>query len=832
MPPKGGTNVNVVCRVRPLNAKELEIADKIKEQQDTKLKTICVDFNPEDKTLITVYTPKEKGDKQDKELYDKHDFRMDYVFECEADQSTVYDIAAKPIINGILDGFNGTVLTYGQTSSGKTFTMQGNIDDLDLRGIIPRMVDTIFDAIRQSTEKMEFTVKSSMLEIYNEKIRDLLDPSKDNLGVHEDRQKGIYVDGLTETSMGTELDVYELMKQGNASRAIAETKMNAQSSRSHSIFILTLIMNDTESLSCKTGKLYLVDLAGSEMISKTGASGQTLEEAKNINKSLTMLGRVITALTDGKSTHVPYRDSKLTRILQESLGGNAKTCLIITASPSMYNAAETLSTCRFGIRAKSIKNNAKVNKQVTLAELKLVISKLEKELVLKKTKIQQLESFLISKGLIFETADEINIIKKVSSLDMSDHNSLRSRDQIPVDTEMERAMHNDNIDHKICSELQNGDKEGSLPAIKSQDELLVRRNLRLSLDKNNEPIELLKDKSSRRERLNSIDVLKLYKQISEQNDIVPKTLLEQQKTEQENDIDTLLERLRQERNRSKAKEEKIRMMKEELILKNEEIELAKTEIAEIEKQFKAKESALEALKKELEEKIEMEIIPKSGSESVDEIKVKEEFLKQLLADQEIDTEIRERITRRGNNLLHKNLEGESLDAQTSISQKEKVHEERELKEENEKLRKKVKFLQTKLLRDQDFSMRQIETKNVEILKRKIKILEKTMEQLSKQYYDRLNKITYLKFDREMKGKELRRKTRKLDEKEKQIARLREDLRHNKAVTDQLKRVIWENMSNAEEILSQPMFTNVRSFYMYPMNVVKVLHGGSLFLKVR
>jgi kinesin family protein 5 len=685
------------------------------------------------------------------------------------------------------------------------------------------MVDTIFDAIRQSAEKMEFTVKSSMLEIYNEKIRDLLDPSKDNLGVHEDKQRGIYVDGLTETSMGTELDVYELMKEGNANRAIAETKMNAQSSRSHSIFILTLTMNDTENLACKTGKLYLVDLAGSEMISKTGASGQTLEEAKNINKSLTMLGRVITALTDGKSQHIPYRDSKLTRILQESLGGNAKTCLIVTASPSMYNAVETLSTCRFGIRAKSIKNNAKVNKQVTLAELKVAITKLEKELVLKNTRIQQLESFLISKGLIFEAV----------TLNINDHN-LESQDQHPVDNEMERVMQSDDMEPKLHTELQNGGKEDSMAVVKGQDRLSVCRNLRVSLDEGSKATELLRDKNPGREleRKDSIDMLNLYKQISEQNDIVPKSLVEQQKAEQENDIDTLLERLRQERNRTKAKEEKIRMMKEELMLKNDQVELAKSELNEIEKQFKAKEYALEVLKKELEEKVDLEVTPKSGSESVDWIKVKEEFLKQLLADQEIDAEMKEKIARKGNNLLHKSVEGEPLDVLASIPQKEETHEERKLKEENGKLRKKVKFLQTKLLCEKEFSMKKVEAKNAEIMKRKIKILEKTMEQLSKQYYDHLNKITYLKFDREMKEKELRRKTRKLDEKDKQIAKLREDLRHNKAVTDQLKRVIWENMPNAEEILSQPMFTNVRAFCMHPTNVVKVLQGGNLLLKVR
>ena len=146
------------------------------------------------------------------------------------------------------------------------------------------------------------------------------------------------------------------MKIGNSNRSIASTLMNDESSRSHSIFILTVTQNNMEDLSCKVGKLYLVDLAGSEKIAKTGAQGTTLDEAKKINQSLTTLGKVITALTDKKSSHVPYRESKLTRILQESLGGNSRTCLIITCSPHPFNEQETLSTLRFGQRARNIKN--------------------------------------------------------------------------------------------------------------------------------------------------------------------------------------------------------------------------------------------------------------------------------------------------------------------------------------------------------------------------------------------------------------------------------------------------------------------------------------------
>ena len=253
-------------------------------------------------------------------------------------QVDVYDTAAKPIIDSVLEGFNGTIFAYGQTSSGKTHTMQGpSIDDIETQGIIPRMVRTVFNRIETASEAIEFTVKVSMIEIYMERIKDLIDPTKDNLRIHEEKSKGVYIGDLCEKYVVDDQEVYDLMKLGNSNRSVAHTMMNAESSRSHSIFILTVTQNNTEDLSCKTGRLYLVDLAGSEKIQKTGAFGQTLEEAKMINKSLTTLGKVIMALTDKRQTHVPYRESKLTRILSESLGGNSKTCLIVTCSPHAFN---------------------------------------------------------------------------------------------------------------------------------------------------------------------------------------------------------------------------------------------------------------------------------------------------------------------------------------------------------------------------------------------------------------------------------------------------------------------------------------------------------------
>ncbi|CAG8580598.1 17472_t:CDS:10, partial [Racocetra fulgida] len=278
----------------------------------------------------------------------------------------------------VISGYNGTVFAYGQTGSGKTHTMMGNMDDDEFKGLIPRIVEQIFHSIIVSPPTIEYTVKVSYMEIYMERIRDLLNPQNDNLPVHEEKNRGVYVKGLLEVYVSSVQEVYEVMKRGGSARIFAYKNMNAESSRSHSIFVITINQKNLSDGSVKSGKLSLVDLAGSEKVGKTGASGQTLEEAKKINKSLSALGMVINALTDGKSAHIPYRDSKLTRILQESLGGNSRTTLMINSSPSSFNESETLSTLRF---AKTIKNKAKVNAELSPAELKALLKKAKSEAV-------------------------------------------------------------------------------------------------------------------------------------------------------------------------------------------------------------------------------------------------------------------------------------------------------------------------------------------------------------------------------------------------------------------------------------------------------------------
>jgi kinesin family protein 5 len=303
-------------------------------------------------------------------------FTFDRVFPTNTPQQDVFDYSIRSTVDDVLAGYNGTVFAYGQTGSGKTYTMMGaDIGNDEQKGIIPRIVEQIFTSIMRSDGSIEFTVKVSYMEIYMEKIRDLLVPQNDNLPIHEDKQRGVYVKGLGEFYVGSVDEVYHVLERGGQARAVAATNMNQESSRSHSIFVIEVTQKNVESGSARSGRLFLVDLAGSEKVGKTGASGQTLEEAKKINKSLSALGMVINALSDGKSTHVPYRDSKLTRILQESLGGNSRTTLIINCSPSAYNDAETVSTLRFGERAKTIKQKAKINEELSPAQLKALLRK-------------------------------------------------------------------------------------------------------------------------------------------------------------------------------------------------------------------------------------------------------------------------------------------------------------------------------------------------------------------------------------------------------------------------------------------------------------------------
>ena len=253
--------------------------------------------------------------------------------------------------------------------------MLGIRDDPEEKGIIPHAFDHIFGYIDEKEGTTKFLVRASYLEIYNEEIRDLLShKGKIKLNLAESKETGVFVKGLTMIIVKSIPEIEKIMNEGTLNRQTAETKMNKESSRSHSIFTIYIETaeesKDGEDSRIKAGKLNLVDLAGSERQSKTGATGQTLKEATKINLSLSALGNVISALVDGKSSHIPYRDSKLTRLLQDSLGGNTKTVMIAALSPADYNYDETLSTLRYAARAKSIKNKPIINEDPKDALLK------------------------------------------------------------------------------------------------------------------------------------------------------------------------------------------------------------------------------------------------------------------------------------------------------------------------------------------------------------------------------------------------------------------------------------------------------------------------------
>ncbi|XP_075976205.1 kinesin heavy chain 73 isoform X4 [Anticarsia gemmatalis] len=356
--------IKVAVRVRPFNRRELELG------------TQCV-VEMESQQTILQY-PQSAHDKERKQpktfAFDHCFYSLDSSLPNFASQKTVFECLGRDILDNAFDGYNACIFAYGQTGSGKSYTMMG-APGADEGGIIPRLCDSLFERIarQQSPPALTYKVEVSYMEIYNERVHDLLDPetTRRSLRVREHAVLGPYVDGLSQLAVTSFQDIDNLMTEGNKSRTVAATNMNSESSRSHAVFSVVLTQTLCDAATGVTGekvaRLSLVDLAGSERAVKTGAVGDRLKEGSNINKSLTTLGLVISKLADqssgskNKDKFVPYRDSVLTWLLKDNLGGNSKTVMVATVSPAADNYEETLSTLRYADRAKRIVNHAVVN---------------------------------------------------------------------------------------------------------------------------------------------------------------------------------------------------------------------------------------------------------------------------------------------------------------------------------------------------------------------------------------------------------------------------------------------------------------------------------------
>lgn len=365
-------------------------------------------------------------------LYATHRFTFDAVHGPGDDQAAVYAASARPSVAAALAGYNAAIIAYGQTGAGKTHTMEGAPDGGPGRGIVPRAVEDAFAGIEaDAAAASRFLVRASYLQIYNEVVSDLLRPERTGLLIREDARRGVYVDGLSEWVVRSPGEVAALMARGRAVRATGATKMNELSSRSHAV--LTIVIERcaggsgdggsgdggdggddgaaaaarrpaSAARAVKVGKLHLVDLAGSERVAITGATGQRLAESKRINASLSALGNVIAALTSrGPRPHIPYRDSKLTRLLEDSLGGNCVTTLVATVSPSACAHAESLSTLKFATRAKTVVNAPRVNED---ADSRTLLRRYEAELRRLRAELRERARTLVDKRALLAAEEE------------------------------------------------------------------------------------------------------------------------------------------------------------------------------------------------------------------------------------------------------------------------------------------------------------------------------------------------------------------------------------------------------------------------------------------
>ncbi|XP_007908598.1 kinesin-like protein KIF6 isoform X1 [Callorhinchus milii] len=354
--------------------------------------TYSIDEEDNGNPLLEFVVPHNSADGYINNKRESYKFKFQKIFDQDAKQEDVFDIIAKPVAESALAGYNGTIFAYGQTGSGKTFTVTGGAERYSDRGIIPRILSYMFEQFQKDSSKI-YTTHISYLEIYNECGYDLLDPRHEaskledlpKVSIMEDADQNIHLKNLSNHQATNEEESLNLLFLGDTNRMIAETPMNQASTRSHCIFTIHISSRESGSATICRSKLHLVDLAGSERVTKSGVGGQLLTEAKYINLSLSYLEQVIIALAEKNRTHIPYRNSMMTSVLRDSLGGNCMTTMIATISVEKRNMEESISTCRFAQRVALIKNEAVLNEEI---DPRLMIIRLKKE-------IQQLKDELV-----------------------------------------------------------------------------------------------------------------------------------------------------------------------------------------------------------------------------------------------------------------------------------------------------------------------------------------------------------------------------------------------------------------------------------------------------
>ncbi|XP_050359446.1 kinesin-like protein KIF3A [Nymphalis io] len=449
-------NVRVVVRVRPMDQKEKLDGAYNCVSVDSVNSTIAVTRNnvsPPEPPRIYAY---------------------DAVFDSNTSQMDIYVQTANPIVEQVLKGYNGTIFAYGQTGTGKTYTMAGSNSAPELRGIIPNSFAHIFSHIAKAKDDEKFLVCVTYLEIYNEEVRDLLGNNPhQSLEVKERPDIGVFVKDLTGYVVHNADELEKIMAVGNKNRHIGATAMNIESSRSHAIFSITVENSKRGSdgkMHVKMGKLHLVDLAGSERQSKTQATGTRLKEATKINQSLSVLGNVISALVDGKSTHIPYRNSKLTRLLQDSLGGNSKTVMIATVGPADSNYVETISTLRYANRAKNIENKTHINSEpgdALLTRFQQEIDQLKKQLEENTNEIEEEEIEISEEELSEDTLTD-------PELDVLDPEEKKIRRKMRREEKEKISREKAHLARKVLEE-----KKAELQRTKKQQEELKEKLQRL-----------------------------------------------------------------------------------------------------------------------------------------------------------------------------------------------------------------------------------------------------------------------------------------------------------------------------------------------------------------